>query len=212
MEERQNNTPSEKASSLTKCLGYGPAPFVLGLVVALVFGWWIFPELLFSRQEQPVQFSHETHLKDASLQCSACHHLRADGTFAGLPTTRDCAACHSQLLGKSKAERDFVDNYVKKGREVKWLTYQKQPDNVFFSHAVHSLATCNSCHDFSERELCSNCHVDVTQGKFPPVFRENRLSGYSQSTMKMWQCEQCHANPSHLGSTNASNACFVCHK
>ena len=91
MEDRQNNAPShEKARSLAKRLEFGPAPFIVGLVVALVFGWWIFPELLFSRQDQPVQFSHETHLKDASLDCSVCHHLRADGTFDALPSTKDC--------------------------------------------------------------------------------------------------------------------------
>ena len=95
MEDRQNNAPShEKARSLAKRLEFGPAPFIVGLVVALVFGWWIFPELLFSRQDQPVQFSHETHLKDASLDCSVCHHLRADGTFDALTYTKDCAVCH----------------------------------------------------------------------------------------------------------------------
>lgn len=212
MEDRQNNTPShEKARRLAK-LGSGPAPFILGVVAALVFGWWLFPDFLFSKQAQPVQFSHETHLKDASMECSTCHYLRADGTFAGLPSTKDCAVCHSQMLGTSKAERVFYDEYVKTGKEVAWKVYQKQPDNVFFSHAVHSLGTCNNCHDFSERELCSACHLDVTKGKNPPVFRENRITGYSQNTMKMWQCEACHADPSHLGSTNASNACFVCHK
>ena len=148
MEDRQNNAPShEKARSLAKRLEFGPAPFIVGLVVALVFGWWIFPELLFSRQDQPVQFSHETHLKDASLDCSVCHHLRADGTFDALPSTKDCAVCHSQMLGKSEAERVFFNEYVKKGKEVDWKVYQKQPDNVFFSHAVHSLATCNNCHE-----------------------------------------------------------------
>ena len=131
MEDRQNNAPShEKARSLAKRLEFGPAPFIVGLVVALVFGWWIFPELLFSRQDQPVQFSHETHLKDASLDCSVCHHLRADGTFDALPSTKDCAVCHSQMLGKSEAERVFFNEYVKKGKEVDWKVYQKQPDNV----------------------------------------------------------------------------------
>ncbi len=213
MEDRQNNAPShEEAGSRTKSVAIGFAPFIVGLVVALVFGWWLFPELLFSKQEQPVAFSHETHLMDASLDCTVCHHLRADGSFFALPTTKDCAVCHSQMMGTSKAERDYVNNYVKTGKEVKWLTYQKQPDNVYFSHAAHSLQQCNTCHQFSQRELCEQCHIDVLASKNPPVFRENRLTGYSQSTMKMWQCERCHANPNHLGSTNASNACFVCHK
>ena len=95
---------------------------------ALVFGWWLFPDFLFSKQAQPVQFSHETHLKDASMECSTCHYLRANGTFSGLPSTRDCAVCHSQLLGTSKAERTFYDEYVKTGKEVAWKNYQKQPE------------------------------------------------------------------------------------
>ena len=38
MEDRQNNAPShEKARSLAKRLEFGPAPFIVGLVVALVF-------------------------------------------------------------------------------------------------------------------------------------------------------------------------------
>ncbi|MEG2004768.1 MAG: menaquinone reductase multiheme cytochrome c subunit QrcA [Bilophila sp.] len=213
MEDRQNNAPSHaEEGKRTKRSGAGFAPFLLGLVVALVFGWWIFPELMFSKQQQPVQFSHDTHLKDAALNCSDCHHLRADGTFSGLPETKDCAACHAQLLGTSKAERDYVNDYVRKDKEVTWNVYQKQPDNVYFNHAAHSLKNCNVCHEFTERELCGLCHLDVTATKNPPVFRENRLSGYSQSTMKMWQCEACHADPNHLGSTNANNACFVCHK
>lgn len=212
MEDRHNNTPSRKEECGLGRLGGGIWPFVIGLVVALVFGWWIFPKLMFSNQQQPVQFSHETHLKDASLECGVCHYLRADGTFSGIPATADCAICHSQILGDSRAERAYVSDYVRTGREVKWLVYQKQPDNVYFSHAAHSLDTCNTCHQYSESELCQKCHIDLSNMAAPPVFSENRLSGYSKQTMKMWKCEACHANPNHLGSTGASNACFVCHK
>lgn len=211
MEDRQKNTPSQKEACGLGGRG-GIWPFVIGLVAALAFGWWVFPEIMFSKQDQPVRFSHETHLKDASLDCGVCHYLRADGTFSGIPTTADCAVCHSQLLGASQAERVYESDYVRAGKEVRWLVYQKQPDNVYFSHAAHSLESCNTCHQFSERELCGHCHLDVGGMKTPPVFAENRLSGYSRETMKMWKCEACHANPNHLGSTDASNACFVCHK
>lgn len=186
--------------------------FVGGIAAALLFGWLIFPRLLFQAQSQPVAFSHRTHLKDASLECSRCHFLRADGSFSALPRTEDCALCHQRPLGKSAAEAAFVRDYVRTGKKVKWLTYQKQPDNVFFSHAAHSLENCNTCHRFTKKELCSLCHINVMNMDLPPTFRENRISGYSADTMKMQQCERCHANPTHLRATPASNGCFVCHK
>ena len=30
--------------------------------------------------------------------------------------------------------------------------------------------------------------------------------------MLMWGCERCHAEHMAMGNTNASNACFTCHK
>lgn len=216
MEDKQNNALSSQGGCKLCRLGNrycnGIAPFVIGIVVALVFGWCIFPSLMFSNELQPVRFSHKTHVMNASLDCNVCHKLRPDGTFDALPSTADCASCHARELGKSQAERNFVANYVRQGKEVKWLAYQRQPDNVYFNHTIHSLDRCNQCHQFSERELCENCHIDLVNMERSPVVGENILSSYSRETMKMWQCERCHANPNHLGSTNANNACFVCHK
>lgn len=208
MEDRQNNTPSNKeAGSCTRSIAVGLAPFVVGLVAALVFGWCIFPDMIFEKNEQPVAFSHKTHLTKAALDCTACHALREDGTFYAIPSTADCATCHSKMMGTTQTEKDYVDNYVKTGKEVKWLKHQVQPDNVFFSHSAHSLRECNTCHTYTNEELCHLCHTDIGT-----VYRENRLTGYSDTTIKMWQCERCHANVNHLGSTDASNACFTCHK
>lgn len=211
--EEKRNTPQGEACNRETCRLGGFGPFFVGLVVALVFGWWIFPEIMFKSQSQPVSFNHEVHVKEASLECTQCHALRADGTFAGFPTTKECAACHAQLLGDSKAERQFYDEYIKTGKDVKWNVYARQPDNVFFTHAAHSLANCGKCHtDYTEKELCTLCHLPMADSTAAPAFKENRLSGYSKNIMKMWRCEACHANPNHLGITGASNACFVCHK
>ena len=210
MEDKHNAAHDNQSCGRKTCRVRGMMPFLLGLAVALVFGWWLFPELLYSEQEQPVKFTHKSHVTDAGLDCSYCHHLRADGTFSAFPSTKECAVCHRVLLGDSKAERTFWNDYVRTGKEVNWLVYQKQPDNVFFSHAPHSQETCNNCHNFSKKELCSFCHPSMGQGT--PVYKQNRISGYSKDTMKMWQCERCHANPNHLAATAANNACFVCHK
>lgn len=213
MEDRQNNAPShEKARSLAKRLEFGPAPFIVGLVVALVFGWWIFPELLFSRQDQPVQFSHETHLKDASLDCSVCHHLRADGTFDACPLQRTVLSAIRRCSAKARPNGSSSTNTSRRAR--KWTGKSTRS----------SLTTCSSAMPCTRWQPVTTV-MSSPSGSFAPraistwlpaksrpVFRENRISGYSQNTMKMWQCEACHANPNHLGSTNASNACFVCHK
>ncbi|MDQ7031151.1 MAG: menaquinone reductase multiheme cytochrome c subunit QrcA [Desulfonauticus sp.] len=169
-------------------------PFLFGLVGALIVGWWLFPELLYSKKTQPIRFSHKVHVEDQGMSCDECHSYREDGSFAGIPTTEQCAECHSEVQGDDPAEKKFVEEYVEKGKEVPWLIYQKQPDNVFFSHIAH------------KGIKCTTCHPDVGHMDTPPVYYEDRISGYSKQTMKMWQCERCHAR------RGASNACYVCHK
>ena len=44
-------------------------PLAMGFALALLAGWVVFPQLLYSRQEQPVAFSHATHLEKAGLVC-----------------------------------------------------------------------------------------------------------------------------------------------
>lgn len=189
------------------------ATFILGLVVALVIGWWIFPDLMFKEIQQPVAFKHASH---EMLECADCHYLRDDGSFSGIPNTESCVSCHEISQGDSAAEAAYLENYAVKGKEVPWQVHQKQPDNVFFSHAAHSLESCQQmgCHAEweSEADLCIQCHPSVEDLDKPIPYLENRLTGYSKSTMKMWECERCHANPSHLGMTNANNACYTCHK
>ena len=128
------------------------------------------------------------------MACEDCHAFREDGSYAGMPTNANCVGCHEDVQGEDPDEARYVTEYVQQEKEVEWLGYQKQPDNVYFSHIAH-------------KELdCTTCHPDVANMSTPPVYYENRLSGYSKDTMKMWQCEECHAK------SGASNACFVCHK
>ncbi|NCC23712.1 MAG: cytochrome C [Deltaproteobacteria bacterium] len=171
-------------------------PFVAGFVASLFLGWWGFPQLLYSEKTQPLQFSHKVHVEDQAMSCEDCHFYREDGSYAGLPTTESCASCHEAPMGDDPAEIEFVEKYVNEGdyKEVPWYVYQKQPDNVYFSHIAHDGVDCTAC------------HPDMAFNETLPVYYENRLTKYSKQTMKMWECERCHAE------NGASNACFVCHK
>ncbi|MFO8033397.1 MAG: menaquinone reductase multiheme cytochrome c subunit QrcA [Desulfohalobiaceae bacterium] len=171
----------------------GPIPFLLGLAAALVLGWGIYPHIIYSQQEQPVQFSHQVH-KDQGLDCESCHSYRSDGSYAGVPSLEDCTMCHYDVLSGLPHEEKFVEDYVQQEKEVPWKVYQKQPDNVYFSHIAHQ--------DFE----CNECHLDLEDAENLPPLSQNRLTGYNQETMKMKECESCHADH------QASNACYVCHK
>lgn len=170
---------------------------VLGLVGSLLFGWVVYPQLIYSKKLQPVAFNHKVHMENAGMACTDCHSYRKDGSFKGLPTTADCAQCHADVTGGKtpgeKAIDEFVKEYVQKNKEVPWLVYQYQPDNVYFSHLAH------------EGFACTSCHPDVAKTTTPPAYYENRLSGYSNVTMRMWQCERCHAE------LQVANGCYVCH-
>ncbi len=211
MEERKTIAPETKESRKC-CCSWGA--FLVGLVVALILGWWVLPGLMQVSRTQPIAFSHLEHVQKQGMSCEKCHFIRQDGTFSGTPSTSDCAQCHFTVLGSNPEEAKFVREYVQTGREIKneWLVYQKQPDNVFFSHALHIGPIAKSMGAKEAGKVCLRCHIDVASADTPPVYRENKLSGYSKDTMLMWGCERCHAKHMALGNTNASNACFTCHK
>ncbi len=192
----------------------GAMPFFFGLALSLISGWLFFPDMLFSSVEQPLQFSHVTHTETVGMECANCHYFREDGTFNGIPTTAECADCHSEAMGWDEEEVRFVKEYVALGKEVDWKVYQYQPDNAFFTHTAHSMESCNRCHEFTEPELCGQCHPDVANMDGLPPYRENRITGYSKDTMKMTACEECHTLPLHYEHTGSpyGQSCHSCHK
>lgn len=122
-----------------------------------------------------------------------------------------------------KAELEYVVKYLLQGKEVPWLNYQYQPDNVYFSHKAHANLEIITLRDteidldgvvaaevFDVEESATNCNLchlkDIDKNDTPPPFERNIIDGYSKMTMKMWQCERCHAQQ------GVNNACHVCHK
>lgn len=184
------------AKNKTATLFYIMLPFLAGLAVMLIIGWIVFPQIIYTRKEQPLNFSHKIHVEKESLSCSSCHHFDQNGQFLGIPRIEKCVECHSDpvLAQKNPQAEKLLKEYLLKDKEVPWLVYQYQPDNVFFSHSAHR--------GFN----CTECHLDMkNKDSTPPVFK-NIITGYSKNTMKMWECERCHAQ------LEVSNACSVCHR
>jgi hypothetical protein len=201
--------------------------FLGGLIPALIVGWLLYPMVLYSKQPQPLNFSHAVHMNpekvdgiegDTDLEkCLFCHAFRDDGTFAGIPRIEKCMECHDDPetpLGEDPEEKKFLAQYVAEEKEIPWLSYSRQPDCVYFSHIAHvKMGNLD----------CRTCHGDHAKTDRLPPYEKNRLTGYSRNIwgkniagwklntwdrMKMDDCAECHTQKGH----EENNACFVCHK
>ena len=110
--------------------------FATGAALSSTAAWMMTPRLLYRHEAQPVNFSHQVHAEKGGMQCTDCHALRADGSFSGIPTIAKCAECHSAAMGQTKAEAEFVRDYVTPNRAPQWLAYTRQPDNAWFARAI----------------------------------------------------------------------------
>jgi hypothetical protein len=194
--------------------------FIFGLVASMIVGWVVFPTLLYSKKNQPVNFNHALHVNEVENGCQSCHFFRKDGTFSGIPTIESCRSCHESVQGETEEEARFVSHYVDKDREVPWLVYSKQPDCVFFSHAAHTV-TANM--------ECVTCHGHIGESDRSPIYEVNRITGYSRNIwgkniagikfntwdrMKMDDCSACHVreNVRQTSIQTEKGGCFVCHQ
>lgn len=172
--------------------------FAAAFACSAAAGWLVLPGRFYARLEQPVQFSHQVHAGPKNnLGCDTCHAFREDGSFAGVPRLDSCTGCHAAPMGTTAAERNFIESYVKPGREPVWLVYAKQPDNAWFSHAVHSKKAGLAC------ETCHPGHAKSDTLKPAGI---NRISGYSRAVLRMDDCVVCHRRHG-LG-----HSCLDCHK
>ncbi|MCP4678165.1 MAG: cytochrome c3 family protein [Deltaproteobacteria bacterium] len=186
---------------------------LVGLGAALAFGYGALPTFLYETAEQPLEFSHAIHMgEEGGMSCEDCHGFRADGSFVGIPPTSACADCHAEPMGESAAEKSLVENYLGPGKEIPWLVYSRQPDNVFFPHAAHVKIG---------KIECTHCHGDHGKTDKLRSHQRNKLTGYSRDIwgssitglktnsfdrMKMDDCVACH------DEHDVDDSCLMCHK
>lgn len=146
---------------------------VLGLTL-----YWASKSPLVTRAEtvvqQPVQFSHQHHAGGLGIDCRYCHSSVEISTSAGIPPTKTCMNCHSQVWLTSPyleiVRASFRDN-----EPLTWNRVHDLPDFAYFNHSVH----------VKKGMGCSTCHGRVDQ--MPLVYQENSL--------QMEWCLDCHRNP-----------------
>jgi len=155
---------------------------IFGAVFLLAGAAWAWAAMLRSpyttqaqvAREQPVPFSHRHHVGGLGLDCRFCHTSVEESAFAGIPPTKTCMTCHSQVWRDSAMLEPVRESY-RTDRPIAWLRVHDLPDFAYFNHSIHVKKGIG----------CSSCHGRVDQ--MPLMWRENSLD--------MEWCLGCHRDP-----------------
>jgi Cytochrome c7 and related cytochrome c len=149
----------------------------LAALIAITGAFFVRSDYLTQRKVarvQPVQFSHKHHVAGIGIDCRYCHTSVETSAFAGVPPTKTCMSCHSQIWTNSP-ELEPVRESFRTGEPIRWERVHNLADFVYFNHSIH----------VNKGVGCATCHGRVDQ--MPLVSQEN--------TLFMEWCLNCHRNP-----------------
>jgi Zn ribbon nucleic-acid-binding protein len=123
---------------------------------------------------QPVAFSHKHHVGGLGIDCRYCHTSVEDSSFAGLPATKVCMTCHSQIWTNAPLLQPVRDSW-RDNKPIFWTRVHSLPNFVYFDHSIH----------VNKGVGCATCHGQVDE--MPLMWKEKSL--------EMSWCLECHRNP-----------------
>lgn len=131
-------------------------------------------------REQPVPFSHQHHVEGLGIDCRYCHNSVEQSWYAGMPPTKTCMTCHSQIWTGAPMLQPVRDSFgypytTGTGTPIKWEKVHNLQDFVYFNHSIHVAKGIG----------CSTCHGHVEQ---MPMM-------YQAASLQMRWCVTCHRNP-----------------
>jgi hypothetical protein len=126
------------------------------------------------RKPQPVPFSHQHHVTGLGIDCRYCHTSVETSSFAGIPPTKTCMNCHSQIWTNAQLLEPVRASY-RSGESLQWTRVNQLPDFVYFNHSIH----------INKGVGCNTCHGPVDQ---MPLM-------YQQESLQMEWCLGCHRDP-----------------
>jgi hypothetical protein len=141
------------------CLIYARSSYGTGSGLALV---------------QPIPFSHQHHVGILGIDCRYCHTSVEQSSFAGIPPTKTCMNCHSQIWVGSRVLEPVRESY-RTDESIRWKRVYNLPGFVYFNHQVHVQKGIG----------CTSCHGRIDEMPFT----------YQEPSLLMEWCLECHRNP-----------------
>jgi hypothetical protein len=124
--------------------------------------------------DQPVPFSHEHHVGGLGIDCRYCHTSVENSSFAGIPPTKTCMNCHSQIWVNAPMLEPVRQSF-RTDQSLHWIRVHDLPDYVYFNHSIH----------VAKGVGCTTCHGQID--KMPLTWQE--------SSLQMSWCLDCHRHP-----------------
>jgi hypothetical protein len=146
----------------------------LGLWVCLVYARSSYGTGAGVAPVQPVPFSHEHHVGGLGIDCRYCHTSVEHSSFAGMPPTKTCMNCHSQIWVGSAMLEPVRASY-RSGQPLRWPRVYNVPGFVYFDHSAH----------VQKGVGCASCHGRVDEMPFM----------YQVPSLLMEWCLGCHRAP-----------------
>ena len=155
---------------------------IFGAVFILVAAVWVLAEInrsswntgQWTERQQPVQFSHKHHSGDDGIDCRYCHTSVETSASAGIPPTKTCMNCHTQIWADSPYLEPVRESW-RTGKPIEWTRVHDLPDYAYFNHSIH----------VNKGVGCSTCHGNVNE---MPLM-------YQASSLQMEWCLECHRSP-----------------
>jgi len=164
---------SANALARSTLAGVLTSVLVLGFIaITLMRSSWLTRQNEFV--EQPLQFSHAHHVGGVGLDCRYCHTSVEKSSFAGIPPTRTCMNCHSQLWTNAPILEPVRASF-RNDEPLTWIRVNDLPDFVYFNHQIH----------VRQGVGCVVCHGPVD--KMPLM--------YQAKSLQMEWCLDCHRAP-----------------
>ncbi|HEY4310280.1 MAG TPA: cytochrome c3 family protein [Pirellulales bacterium] len=125
-------------------------------------------------RDQAIPFSHEHHVGVLGIDCRYCHTSVEESSFAGLPDTKTCMNCHSQIWVGSNMLRPVRESY-QANTPLHWRRVHNLPNFVYFDHSIHVQKGIG----------CSSCHGRIDEMPFT----------FQSASLLMEWCLDCHRHP-----------------
>jgi hypothetical protein len=152
------------------------APLAAALViwVCLIFTRSSYGTGMAEVRQQNVPFSHEHHVGILGIDCRYCHTSVENSSYAGLPPTKTCMNCHSQIWVGSEMLAPVRDSF-RDNRPLEWQKVYNLPGFAYFDHSIH----------IHKGVGCTTCHGRIDQMQLT----------YQYPSLLMEWCLDCHRNP-----------------